>query len=69
MSKSKVGRPRKKGASLHSIRVTDAVWRAYERFGEIDGKPDATRGIELAALFLERMQAQLKDWIADNKSP
>jgi hypothetical protein len=52
-----MGRPPKKGASRHTIRVTDAVWRAYERVG--DG--DATRGIERAAPWLKHLE-ELEGW-------
>lgn len=50
--KTRMGRPPKVGASRHTIRVTDTVWREYERIG--DG--DATRGIELAAPWLRHLE-------------
>jgi len=50
-SKPRMGRPPKPGATRHTIRVTDAVWRAYERVG--DG--DATRGIERAVAWLPKL--------------
>lgn len=52
-----MGRPPKVGATRHTIRVTDEVWRAYEQFG--DG--DATRGIERAAAWLPRIE-ELEGW-------
>lgn len=51
--RKRMGRPPKAGASRHTIRVRDEVWRAYECIG--DG--DATRGIERAAPWLNLLRA------------
>jgi hypothetical protein len=59
--KKKSGRKPKIGATRHTIRVTDAVWRAYERFG--DG--DATRGIERGAAWLDETTNEQVDGIND----
>lgn len=59
-----MGRPPKPGAARHTIRVTAAVWREYERIGG----GNATRGIERAAPWLkhiERLEGWTRERMAD----
>jgi len=58
--KTRMGRPPKEGARRHSIRVTDIVWRAYERFGG----GNATRGIEHAAAWLSKLEGWTREQMA-----
>jgi len=50
-------RPSEESITRKPILVTDATWRAYERFGN----GDATRGVERAAAWLDKLE-EIEGW-------
>lgn len=58
------GRPPKPDAAVHTIRVSDAIWRAYREAG--DG--DATRGIERVGVWLPYLLSEIdkrEGWVRE----